>query len=136
MFDKYIVCEDSLQPRFVEGRPAGFQVQLRLPYYRGLGLSMVEAVELSVDGERFHAEQMSLEVHGNRYRVDRLGEVAEDRWEFGERAVLVVDSDRVPASGPYQVDASIALRISYLPFTLMGHDSKTLRVEEGGQHVA
>jgi len=136
MFDKYMVCEDSLQARFVDGRPAGFQLQLRLPYYRGLGLSMVETVELSLDGERFHAEQMSLEVHGNRYRLDRLGEVAEDRWEFGERAVLVVDSDRVPASGPHQVDASIALRISYLPFTLMGHDSKSLQLQEGNPHDA
>ena len=40
MFDMYIVCEDGFRTRD-DGRPGGV-VQVRMPYYRGLGLSMVE----------------------------------------------------------------------------------------------
>jgi hypothetical protein len=48
MFDKYIVCEEGFRARD-DGRPGGV-VEVRMPYYRGLGLSMVEAVDLVVDG--------------------------------------------------------------------------------------
>ena len=42
MFDKYIVCEDSLRTTDDSRRRA--VVGVRMPYYRGLGLSMVYGI--------------------------------------------------------------------------------------------
>ena len=61
MFDRYILVEDSL--RNTDG---GFAVDIRMPYYRGLGLSMVEDVTLTVDGH------LSSEYEGNRHIQDAL----------------------------------------------------------------
>ena len=48
MFDKYIVCEDGFR-RLDDGR-TGARIEVRMPYYRGLGLSMVEAVAVAHKG--------------------------------------------------------------------------------------
>ena len=40
MFDQYIVCEENFRTRD-DGAPGGV-VEVRMPYYRGLTLSMVE----------------------------------------------------------------------------------------------
>jgi hypothetical protein len=51
MFDQYMICELGFSNFNENGRPAGFQFGARLPYYRGLGLSMVEDISISIDGE-------------------------------------------------------------------------------------
>ena len=46
MFDKYIICEEG----FRRDGERGGRIEVRMPYYRGLGLSMVEAVDITLDG--------------------------------------------------------------------------------------
>ena len=128
MFDKYIICEDSL--RSTDTFEPGGEVEVRLPYYRGLGLSMVEAVDVSVDGVPIDPQQTTLSVHGQTYRFSDLGEVLDDRWEMGERAVLAFALDRPLTSGDHQIDVSVRLRISYMPVPGGGRDSKRLALQD------
>ena len=67
MFDQYIVCEENFRTRD-DGRPGGV-VEVRMPYYRGLALSMVEAVDLTLDGTPVPASRTTFTVHGNTYTV-------------------------------------------------------------------
>ncbi|KRF25985.1 DUF6379 domain-containing protein [Phycicoccus sp. Soil803] len=128
MFDKYIICEDSL--RATDAGQPGAQVEVRLPYYRGLGLSMVEAVDVSVDGVAVDPERTTLSVHGQTYRFPELGGVLDDRWEMGERAVLGFALDRPLTPGDHQVDVTVRLRISYMPVPGGGRDSKRLVLQD------
>ena len=64
MFDKYIVVEDTLKRV-----PGGLQFGVRLPYYRGLGLSMVETMDVTVDGERVPEEGEVWRADGMRMAV-------------------------------------------------------------------
>jgi hypothetical protein len=124
LFDGYIVCEDGLRAR-EDGRYGGV-VEVRMPYYRGLGLSMVEAVELEFDGVRVPAERTDLTVHGNTYSFAELPQVLDDRWEMGERAQLGFLSDAPLAAGEHEVAVSVRLRISYMPVPGGGQDRKRL----------
>lgn len=124
MFDKYIVCEDSLRARD-DGRPGGV-VEVRMPYYRGLTLSMVEAVDLTIDGSPVPADRTTFTVHGNTYTFERLPAVTDDRWEMGERAELAFETDEPLAPGDHVVAVAVRLRISYMPVPGGGRDSKRL----------
>ena len=124
MFDQYIVCEDSLRAR-PDGRPGGV-VEVRMPYYRGLGLSMVEAVDLVLDGAPVPAERTDFTVHGNTYRFADLPHTLDDRWEMGERAQLGFLTDAPIAGGEHDVAVVVRLRISYMPVPGGGRDHKRL----------
>jgi len=124
MFDQYIVCEDGFRPR-ADGRPGGV-VEVRMPYYRGLGLSMVEAVDLTVDGVAVPSDRTDFTVHGNTYGLDQLPQTFDDRWEMGERAQLGFLTEEPLAPGEHEVAVAIRLRISYMPVPGGGRDRKRL----------
>ncbi|SFT07878.1 C-glycoside deglycosidase beta subunit domain-containing protein [Saccharopolyspora flava] len=124
MFDQYILCEDGFRRR-EDGRPGG-RLEVRMPYYRGLFLSMVEAVDLTFDGRPVPAERTSFTVHGNTYSFAELGGITDDRWEMGERAVLAFETEQAPEPGEHEVDVAVRLRISYMPVPGGGRDRKRL----------
>jgi hypothetical protein len=113
MFDDKVIVPDSLE-RLDKGE--GLTVFLRLPYYRGLGLSMVEDIAISVDGHSYPREQLRLSLRGNTWSLSDMETEYGDRWNFGEKARLDVLTDDAVAMGEHRVKVSIRLRISYLPF--------------------
>lgn len=52
MFDKMMLCDEGFANVVDNGETIGFSLLARLPYYRGLGLSMIEDIGLSIDGDR------------------------------------------------------------------------------------
>jgi len=124
MFDQYIVCEENFRARD-DGRTGGV-VEVRMPYYRGLTLSMVEAVDLTVDGVPIPAGRTTFTVHGNTYGFDELPRTTDDRWEMGERAKLAFETDQPLTPGEHDVAVAVRLRISYMPVPGGGRDRKRL----------
>ncbi len=133
MFDKYIICENSMRQRASNGESNGFSLKLRLPYYRALGLSMVEKIALTIDGEPVPEERMTLVVADGAFAVSELGGVQDARWGFGEVARLDVEGVALEAAPEgHDVQVEQHLRISYLPFMLVGKDRKQLALPAAG----
>lgn len=128
MFDKYVIVGDSLKNTSNgTDEAAGYSLEARIPYYRGLGLSMVD-VYLTVDGQEVPRESVTFTVHGNSYRSDCLGEIYTDRWGFTEPALLSVERPGGLTDGEHDVTLKVALRVSYNPYGSGTTDSKTLTV--------
>ncbi|GAB3309370.1 hypothetical protein GCM10027451_19130 [Geodermatophilus aquaeductus] len=124
MFDRYIVCEEGFRA-LDDGRTGGV-VEVRMPYYRGLTLSMVEAVDLVLDGRPVPPARTTFTVHGRTYRFDQLPHTTDDRWEMGERAQLAFETDEPLTPGEHEVAVAVRLRISYMPVPGGGRDTKRL----------
>ena len=124
MFEKYVLVDGSLRRA-----GNGFSVDLRIPYYRGLGLSMVNVPELKVDGEPVDLSQARFSVHGNTYALTDLPDVVDDRWGFREPATLIVPDRPVPP-GEHELSVVVSLRISYLPVPSATRATKTLALIE------
>jgi len=122
MFDKYIICEEG----FRRDADRGGRIEVRMPYYRGLGLSMVEAVDLVIDGTPVPPELTTFTVHGHTYTFAEMPGVTDDRWEMGERAELAFETGEPLAPGEHDVAVSVRLRISYMPVPGGGRDAKRL----------
>ncbi|MDZ7899205.1 MAG: DUF6379 domain-containing protein [Arcicella sp.] len=97
-------------------KKTGFEIGARLPYYRGVSLSMVEEIEVSVDGEILPQNAVNITVHGNTYDLEKRESEVEDRWEMGEEAILSIQKDGGLSAGEHSIGLKINLRIGYMPF--------------------
>ena len=111
MMDKLMIVEDSL-----ENVAGGFAFLGRLPYYRGLGLSMVEDIQVTVDGETIAREDVRFTVRGKTYSLDQMETVYDDRWNFGEKATITALKAGGLTPGKHKLEFAVRNRISYLPF--------------------
>lgn len=116
MFDHRIICEEGFRNVSEGGTITGFEFQARLPYYRGLGLSMVEDLSVTVDGVEVPREDIRFSVRGRSWTLDELETCYDDRWNFGEKATIFVARPGGLAAGRHQLKLAERLRISYLPF--------------------
>jgi hypothetical protein len=128
MFEKYIIVEKETKNIIENGKATGFQVGARVPYYRGLGISMIEDIKLTVDGNSIAPEKIRVELHGNTYTLATMETEANDRWEFGEVGFVKVLQPGGLPSGNHTITLTFNLRISYMPVNAIRQDSKILSV--------
>jgi hypothetical protein len=128
MFDKYMICEDTIRNTKTGGAITGFQFGARLPYYRGLGLSMVEEVAVTLDGKLMARDKIRLTVNGKSYTLDGLETEYEAKWEMGDVATVSVELPGGLSPGKHQIELMEQLRVSYMPFPIQGKDSKSVIV--------
>jgi hypothetical protein len=126
MFDDKMICTDGFENIVEKDRTVGFAILARLPYYRGLGLSMVEDIALSVDGEAIPRENIRFSVRGRTWTLAEMETEYKDRWNFGEKARISALKAGGLAPGRHKIELAERLRISYLPFVPTTKDSKEL----------
>lgn len=60
MFDQHIICREGFSNVTRDGEVIGVRFLARLPYYRGLGLSMVEDIAVTLNGEAIPRQAIRL----------------------------------------------------------------------------
>jgi Domain of unknown function (DUF6379) len=121
MMDNKMIVEGSL-----ETSELGFAFYGRLPYYRGLGLSMIEDIQITVDGEVIPRADVRFYVRGKTYTLDEMETVYDDRWNFGEKAKIIAMKPGGLTAGEHKVEFAVRMRVSYLPFVPTTKDTKVL----------
>ena len=130
MFEQYLVCEDGFRNVVKDGNIVGYEVKLRIPYYRGLALSMINSIDLDVDDVSVTHDDMVFSVETGSFPYSELSTVINNRWEMGEKASLFVKKIGGLTEGVHKVHAVVNLRISYLPWPNIGEDTKQITLEE------
>ena len=129
MFDNKIIVPDSLERLTAADGAEGFAVLARLPYYRGLGLSMVEDIGVTVDGEKVARENIRFSVRGRSWTLAEMETEYGDRWNFGEKARVIVKRPGGLKAGEHDVEVAVRMRISYLPMVPTTRDKKRLKMK-------
>ena len=127
MFDKYMICEDTVRNVSREGKSVGFEFGARLPYYRGLALSMVEDVGVTIDGEKIPRSAVRVTVAGRTYTLDEMETVYDAVWNFGEIVTVTALRNGGLAPGEHRLELTEQLRVSYMPFPVVGRDTKVVK---------
>lgn len=95
--------------------PGGFEIRLRLPYYRGLWANLLEGATIEVDGEAFAAEDVRWSIGDASFTIADLQEPTDLRWPVDVPAVLSVPRDEPLSIGFHEVQVELGLRMSYIP---------------------
>ena len=126
MFDRYMIVDTAVRNVRRDGKTVGFEFGARIAYYRGLGLSMVENLDVTVDGEKVPRENVRFTVGGKTFTLEQMETEYDARWEFGDVATVTVLKDGGLPPGPHRLELVENLRVAYMPFPLQGRDAKTV----------
>jgi hypothetical protein len=126
MYDSYMIVGEEFKNVVQDGEVIGFQLGMRLPYYRGIVLSLVGNTDLSVDGEAIPCDSMSVTVGGRTFPLADLQNEPVAKWEFGEVGIVTVSKQGGLQPGQHTIDLRQHLKISYVPMGFSGADTKTL----------
>jgi len=118
MFDEYIVCRDRIRP--LPGGAPGARLALRLPWYRGLPLSCVERLEITIDGQRVSDEDVTLSLYGPRYALSELPGLHDVQWFTLDTADVHAQTAEPLTPGEHHVDVMIQTRAPYQPTNMGG----------------
>lgn len=95
--------------------PEGLELDVRLPWYRSLPLSVVMPSELLVDGRSVPLDGAFVEHEGKRYTLAELPEQVSAWWFVQDSVRLVVPMPVRPAAGPHEVVLTLHLFPPYIP---------------------
>lgn len=129
MFDEMIIREGSVRNVVdADGAVTGFSFATHMPYYRGLGLSMIEVPEVRVDGVAVSEEDLRFTYNGVTRTFAELADVSDVRWELRTFATITVLRDGGLAAGEHEIFVNLRLRVSYLPVLSESRFTRTVTV--------
>lgn len=126
MFDKYIIDPATVANTGPADAPTGFSFTTKLGYYRGLGLSMVEDLKVSIDGEALPREAITFDEGPGPLTLDQMETAFDRRWPFGAPATIMVALPGGFPKGEHKLSLQQRLRISYMPFPSINNDEKVI----------
>ena len=113
MFEKYLICTPGFKNVTKNGQATGFQLNVRISYYRGIFLSEVERFEVEVDGEKFGPDKITASIGKESFPLTQLAKATYVRWHFGDPLTLTISKPGGLAPGLHVVKLTESLRISY-----------------------
>ena len=126
MFDKYIIDPVTVANTGPADAPTGFSFTTKLGYYRGLGLSMIEDLKVSIDGEALPREAITFDEGEGPLTLDEMETAFDRRWPFGAPATITVALPGGFPAGEHKLSLQQRLRISYMPFPSFNNDEKVI----------
>lgn len=95
--------------------PAGLVLDLRLPWYRSLPLSVVMPTQLLVDGQPLSLDGATLACEGRHHTLAELPEQVGCVWFVQDSALLHVPTPGPLAAGSHHVLLTLNLYPPYIP---------------------
>lgn len=128
MFDRYLIAEGSLRNTGPADAATGFAFDAKLGYYRGLGLSMIEELAVTIDGEAVPRDAVRFDEGNGPLSLDAMETAFDRRWAFGAAATITVAWPGGLPAGDHTLTLMEKMRVSYLPFPAVCNDEKILTV--------
>lgn len=128
MYSSHILTDIGCRSMWEDGRKIGFCINLRIPYYRGLPLSCIDGIDLTIDGNKIDPEDMYIESEG---RIFPYTDILTDNfntdyyWRFGKLLRVIVNQAGGIDQGVHHVKVVVGLRRSYTP-TMVSSSEKDL----------
>lgn len=113
--EKQVIQSVGFRNIYEDSKAVGFQLKIRLPYYRGVFLSQIKAGNLTVDGEVFTPDQVLWRIGGEEYTVEEMRADWKTHWNPLEPAVLVVKKEGGLAQGYHNIQFGFCVTHSYMP---------------------
>lgn len=115
MYEFQLIQSTGFRNHGPEGARDGVEVRLRLPNYRGMRLSLLDGIDVTLDGEFFSHEVTSLILGGTVYDLAAMRDTTTVRWAMGEHASVLVPKPGGLLPGIHHVKVAALVRSPYFP---------------------
>jgi hypothetical protein len=112
----------------------GFELDIRIPWYRSLPLSSVQTLDVTLDGQRIEPEAIHFQLYGERLALSELPNLFTTWWFILDPATLHVAYDGPLQPGErHTVELNLGFKIPYMmigpnAFVQLNQVKKTLTV--------
>ncbi len=124
-----VVVDDSLKNVKVNGKNIGYQFDIRLSYYRGHFLSVIDEFGVKVDGKEVPAETIKFCINGKEFSPIEFDKCYTEFWQVIEPATIKVFCPEGLSEGEHDIDVTLFFRSPYMP---IGPDHQYIPVDSCG----
>jgi hypothetical protein len=125
VLEKEIIQERGFRNVRRNGEIVGFQVGYRSCYYRGVWMSMSLGFDVSVDGEKFSRDQITVTIGGKTYTQEAMRGISNVQWPISEAAILTVAKPGGLKPGVHEVEIGWGHAASYMPMEMAAMPRRT-----------
>ena len=118
MLEKELIQSRGFRNTYDEnGKANGFEVRMRLNYYRGCWLSQISHGYIIVDGEVYKQDddRVTWIIGGKEYTRAEMVQDNKGFWEMTETAIIHIKKDGGLAQGYHDVEIHYYVSHSYMP---------------------
>lgn len=126
MFDNNVFKKDTCKNFSIDDEVKGYELETLITYYRGIPLSMIEHVQLIVDGNVELAPIYVSIDQEDWFTLDEITTVVDYKWEYGDSLYIRVMKDGGLSKGEHEVTLKIAVRTAYIPVPLAGEKTRAI----------
>lgn len=131
MFDNYVWSNGTIKPVVENGKTKGFEIKTLITYYRGIPLSMIEKLQVIIDGKIVSPDKIRFSPDGGVewFGLDEMTTVTTYRWEYGEEGTVFVECGDELSKGEHEITLKQAIRVAYIPVAFGGERTAKVIVE-------
>jgi len=116
MNEKYLIGKDGVKPYIKDGHIAGYEFEVKIPYYMGVPLSQISHFKVYMDGVQEEAENIRFIMKtSEEFKLSEILTVSSYFWEYGELLRTVVLRDGGLTKGEHKLEVAIGIAVFYFP---------------------
>lgn len=109
-----VVVDNSLKNVYLNDKIMGYQFDIRLSYYRGHFLSVIDEFKIKVDGEEVPNEIIKFCINGKEFSPIEFDKCYSEFWQIIEPATIRVFCPGGLEAGEHDIDVTLFFRSPYM----------------------
>ena len=110
-----VVVSDSFKNYYVNGKKMGYQFDIRLSYYRGHFLSLIDEFAVKVDDFEVPNERSKFGINGKEFSPAEFDKCYTEFWQVIEPATIRVFYPGGLPEGEHKIDVTLMFHSPYMP---------------------
>ena len=109
-----VVVDNSLNNVYLNDKIMGYQFDIRLSYYRGQFLSVIDEFKIKVDGQEVSNEIIKFCINGKEFSPIEFDKCYSEFWQIIEPATIRVFCPGGLDAGEHDIDVTLFFRSPYM----------------------
>ncbi len=114
MFENYMLLHRGFQNVKQDNQIIGFQILVKIAYYRGIMLNLIGDFNVKVDGEEFTNDKILITVGKRTFTFAETATVKDVHWDFEKPLQLTVLKPGGLKPGEHEVTFMQNIKVSYM----------------------
>ncbi len=110
-----ILRDGTLRNFYVNGKVYGYQFDVRLGYYRGHFLSVIDELAVETDGENVDKNDITFCINGKEFGVVELKHQFSEFWNILTPATIKIHKPGGLSKGEHDINLTLMLHSPYMP---------------------
>lgn len=114
MFENYMLLHRGFHNVKQDDKIIGFQILVKIAYYRGIMLNLIGDLNVKVDGEEFKNDKILITVGSRTFTFAETATIKDVHWDFEKPLKLTVLKPGGLAPGDHDVTFTQNIKVSYM----------------------